>query len=179
MSENVDDEQLEADLYAYAHRVARKHTADEDVATQAASDAFAAWKEAKDVIRTPRPWLKVVTRHRVYKLGPRAAIEQPVDVAPSDDEDGDLHASKAVRMLHGLEYGRHSSLVANRIVLEERFAMLNEGAQEILTLRYVDGFLPSEIAEELKLDVALVHTRLSRARAAMRELLADVADDLF
>lgn len=60
--------------------------------------------------------------------------------------------------------------------LERAIARLEEGQREVLLLRDVEGLTAPEVGEALGLSVEAVKSRLHRARASLRELLAPIID---
>lgn len=55
--------------------------------------------------------------------------------------------------------------------LESALKQLNYESRSVIALSGLEGFTPTEIAETLGIPVGTVHSRLSRARAKLKELL--------
>ncbi|MEV0155116.1 sigma-70 family RNA polymerase sigma factor [Micromonospora sp. NPDC050686] len=65
------------------------------------------------------------------------------------------------------------SQVPERLVVRSALARLGELDREVLMLTFWEGLEPREIAAVLRVNPSVVRTRLSRARARLRELLRD------
>ena len=63
--------------------------------------------------------------------------------------------------------------VPQRLAVRAALARLGDTDREVLTLTVWEGLQPREVAEVLGLSAAVVRTRLSRARARLRELIGD------
>jgi RNA polymerase sigma-70 factor, ECF subfamily len=61
-------------------------------------------------------------------------------------------------------------------LMESAIDRLPDGAREVFILRQVEGMSTEEVADALDVSEAVVKTRLSRARAALRRELCDHAD---
>jgi RNA polymerase sigma-70 factor (ECF subfamily) len=62
-------------------------------------------------------------------------------------------------------------------LIEAAVDRLPDGAREVFMLRTVEGMSTEEVATALDVSIAVVKTRLSRARAMLRRELASQADD--
>jgi RNA polymerase sigma-70 factor (ECF subfamily) len=60
-------------------------------------------------------------------------------------------------------------------LLEHAIDRLPDGTREVFVLRQVEGMSTSEVADVLEISEAVVKTRLSRARAALRRELYEHA----
>ncbi|MEU5723503.1 RNA polymerase sigma factor [Micromonospora sp. NPDC047738] len=65
------------------------------------------------------------------------------------------------------------SEVPERLAVQAALARLNPLDRELLMLTVWEGLAPREAAAVLRLDPAVVRTRLSRARARLRDLVGD------
>lgn len=65
------------------------------------------------------------------------------------------------------------SEVPERLAVRAALARLGELDREVLTLTVWEGLEPREVAEVLRVSPAAVRTRLSRARARLRDLVGD------
>jgi RNA polymerase sigma-70 factor (ECF subfamily) len=83
---------------------------------------------------------------------PLDAVEEPASAAGLPDEVCDI-----LRRLREVE---------------QAFAMLREGAREVIELRTIEGWDTSQVAEKLGISEDAVKVRLHRARVALAELLA-------
>ena len=63
--------------------------------------------------------------------------------------------------------------VPERLAVRDALARLGDLDREVLTLTVWEGLEPREIAEVLGVGAAAVRTRLSRARARLRDLIGD------
>ena len=63
--------------------------------------------------------------------------------------------------------------VSERLVVRAALDRLGQLDREVLTLTVWDGLQPREVAKVLSLSPAAVRTRLSRARARLRDLVSD------
>ncbi len=66
-----------------------------------------------------------------------------------------------------------ASEVPERLAVRAALARLGDLDREVLTLTVWEGLEPREVAEVLGVNPAAVRTRLSRARARLRELVGD------
>ncbi len=66
--------------------------------------------------------------------------------------------------------------VPERLAVRDALARLGALDREVLTLTVWEGLEPREVAEVLGVNAAAVRTRLSRARARLRELVGDDLD---
>ncbi|MFF0153891.1 RNA polymerase sigma factor [Micromonospora sp. NPDC005203] len=65
------------------------------------------------------------------------------------------------------------SAVPDRLTVRAALAQLNEVDREVLMLTFWEGLEPREIAVVLQVNPAVVRTRLSRARARLRDIVGD------
>lgn len=70
---------------------------------------------------------------------------------------------------------RDAELAETRRALDDAIATLRPVDRQIVRMRFVDGMSTEEVAEATGLSVAATKTRLHRARAALRDLLAQDA----
>ena len=66
--------------------------------------------------------------------------------------------------------------VPDRVVVRQALARLSEPDREVLMLTAWEGLEPREVASVLNVSASAVRTRLSRARARLRELTGDDPD---
>jgi len=81
--------------------------------------------------------------------------------------------TESVRIVEAAAVERHASAQA----IERAIADLSPAYRGAFLLRELHGLDYGEIAEVLEIDVGTVKSRLSRARAKLREALAEVQDD--
>jgi RNA polymerase sigma-70 factor, ECF subfamily len=91
--------------------------------------------------------------------------------APLENEEGEVWCLSDVLAASGaspLEYAERAEL---RDRVEAALRMLAEPYREVVVLREIEGFGYEEIAEILNVNLGTVKSRLTRGRAALRELL--------
>jgi RNA polymerase sigma-70 factor (ECF subfamily) len=106
-------------------------------------------------------WLRAVTRNTCARRRRRRAgvpaIHEIADDALAADAPGPDEAVERAEL---------------RDVVQDAIAALDEKYRTILVLRDVEGLTAPEVAELTGLELATVKTRLHRARAALRDLVA-------
>jgi len=156
------------------YRLARRLTGDDDEAEDLVQETFARAmdKRAQFVPGTNlRAWLFRILRN-LYVDGWRRARASPVRER-IDDEDPAAEGMIAEEPLRGdEELERLRSVVADDI--EAALRQLSVDARTIVLLD-LEGFTQEELAEVLGCNVGTVKSRLSRARAKLRELLREYA----
>lgn len=156
------------------YRLARRLTGDDDEAEDLVQETFARAmdKRAQFVPGTNlRAWLFRILRN-LYVDGWRRAKASPVRER-LDDEDPAAEGMVAEEPLRGdEELERLRSVVADDI--EAALRQLSVDARTIVLLD-LEGFTQEELAEVLGCHVGTVKSRLSRARAKLRELLREYA----
>ena len=158
------------------YRLARRMTDDADEAEDLVQETFARAmdKRAQFVPGTNlRAWLCRILRN-LYVDGWRRTKASPVRERLDDEEP----AAGASGMVAGdplrgdQELERLRAVVADDI--EAALRQLSVDARTIVLLD-LEGFTQEELAEVLECNVGTVKSRLSRARAKLRELLHDYA----
>jgi RNA polymerase sigma factor (sigma-70 family) len=146
-------------LLAYA---LRRVEHPEDAADVVAETFLVAWRRRRDipVDAEARLWLygvarRVLANHhrgglRRQRLGER--LRQQIGATVAADP---------------------GSEVPERLAVRAALAGLGEVDREVLMLTVWEGLRPSEVAAVLRVSPAAVRTRLSRARARLRELVGD------
>jgi RNA polymerase sigma-70 factor (ECF subfamily) len=156
------------------YRLARRLTGDDDEAEDLVQEAFARAmdRRAQFVPGTNlRAWLFRILRN-LYVDGWRRAKASPVRER-LDDED-----SAAAGMVAGEPLRGDEELERLRVVVADDIeAALRELSVDARTIVLLDleGFTQEELAEVLGCNVGTVKSRLSRARAKLRELLREYA----
>ena len=156
------------------YRLARSLTRDDDAAEDLVQETFtrAMGKSAQFVPGTNlRAWLFRILRN-LYVDGWRRAKASPVRERIEDEEPGGdgMVAGEALRDDDELE--RLRGVVADDI--EKALGELSVDARTIVLLD-LEGLTQEELADVLGCNVGTVKSRLSRARAKLRELLRDYA----
>jgi RNA polymerase sigma factor (sigma-70 family) len=155
------------------YRLARRMTGDDDQAEDLVQETFARAmdKRAQFVPGTNlRAWLFRILRN-LFVDGWRRAKASPVRERLDDEEPaGEGMAGEPLR--GDVELERLRSVVAADI--ESALGELSVDARTIVLLD-LEGFTQEELAEVLGCHVGTVKSRLSRARAKLRELLREYA----
>ena len=156
------------------YRMARRMTGDDDEAEDLVQETFARAldKRAQFVPGTNlRAWLFRILRN-LYLDSWRRAKASPVSERLEDDEPAgdEMVAGDALR--GDQERERLRGVVADDI--EKALRELSVDGRTIVLLD-LEGFTQEELAEILGCNVGTVKSRLSRARAKLRELLRDYA----
>jgi len=144
-----------AGLYRYAYWLARDRTRAEDVVQEALLRGWRAYPRLREPAAA-KSWLFSIVRHEFYR---QAARDAPL--ADAVDVDG-LELADEGDALAGLE-------------LREALAALPSPYAEALALQVLGGFSCAEIAALLATTEGAVMTRLTRARHALRRLVAPTA----
>ena len=155
------------------YRLARRLTGDDDAAEDLVQETFARAvdKRAQFVPGTNlRAWLFRILRN-LYIDGWRRAKASPVRER-LDDEDPAAEVSAGEPLRGDEELERLRAVVADDI--EAALRELSVDARTIVLLD-LEGFTQEELAEVLGCNVGTVKSRLSRARAKLRELLREYA----
>jgi RNA polymerase sigma-70 factor (ECF subfamily) len=98
--------------------------------------------------------------------------------------DGEEHAMDNVVQLRSRDNPEHQTLSRElRVLLESAVDELPDGLREVFVLRLVEGLSTAETADCLGINEDAVKTRLTRARARLRDDLSDrmgaVAPEIF
>ena len=142
-----------AELYHYAHWLARDRHRAEDVLQEALTRAWRSWNHVRDE-GARRAWLYAIVRNEFYRNARRAPLEESID------EEALAQIADERDFTRGLEL---------RQILER----LPPGALEPLVLQNLSGLSCEEVAGVLGITVGAAMTRLSRARGALRELMRE------
>lgn len=148
-----------APLLAYAtRRVAQP----EDAADVVAETFLVAWRRSRDMPpeAEARLWLYGVAR-RVLANHHRGGARR--------ERLGD-RLRERLRVAVAVDPG---SEVPERVTVRAALAKLGELDREVLMLTFWEGLEPREVAAVLRVNPAAVRTRLSRARARLRDLIGD------
>ena len=148
-------------LLAYCHAVARRCTDSPFDAEDAAQEAAArAWRYRAQCRKQPDPrgWLAAIVRREVARLGAERsrAAESPVAEMPDVGESCPLIAE-----------------AAERLWVRAALAELPARERRVISLRYEDDLTQPGIAQRLGVPEGTVKIRLHRARASLRERLAE------
>jgi RNA polymerase sigma-70 factor (ECF subfamily) len=156
-------------LYDFAYRLARNTSEAEDLV----QDTFARAMAAREQFRPGsnlKAWLFRILRN-AYVDGVRRARRAPGrNFEPTDDEPADDNGGELLR--GDIEIERLRRVVAGDI--EAALMQLSEEARTVVLLD-LEGFTEAEIGEVMGTPAGTVKSRLSRARARLRLLLAEYA----
>lgn len=148
-------------VYRLALRTLRQ-PADAEDAAQEAFVNMSRYLSSFDPTRPLGPWLGRITYHaclrRLGKGGPGDATDPDVLEAVAPDHGASPEAATAAR-----ETGDLIVRAVDQLPAQDRF---------LIGLRYREGHTDVEVAEATGMNVNTVRTRLFRARAALRKLLA-------
>lgn len=131
---------------------------DPDEAEDAVQDVFAKVLESESVPDDFRVWLYTIARNHCLNLQRsrrrrRDAVRLPTGAIPAPSRTGFLTAL--------VDHERQEQL-------EDAFAALSHGEQELLRLRYADALSRDEIASITALPVSVVKSRLYEAMKQLR-----------
>ena len=164
-----DDQALEWLVRTYHDRVYRfgvRVCRDAFDAEDAVQEAFVALARRPDVVRDPGAlsWLMTVVRNACLRLLrpflrtraslAQGAAEAEATVDPQLDPEAALERWRLVHLVH------------------RAIAALERPYREVLVLRDVEGQTAEQVCAALGLSVAAMKSRLHRARAMVRELVA-------
>ncbi|MEV4655788.1 sigma-70 family RNA polymerase sigma factor [Micromonospora sp. NPDC049301] len=146
-------------LLAYAMRRVEQP---EDAADVVAETFLVAWRRSREMPPEPevRLWLHGVAR-RVLANHHRGGLRR-----------GRLGERLRQRLRAAVTVDPGSE-VPERLTMQAALARLGELDREVLTLTFWEGLEPREVATVLHVSPAAVRTRLSRARARLRDLVGD------
>jgi RNA polymerase sigma-70 factor (ECF subfamily) len=158
-------------LYRTARAILRDEYEAEDVMQQAYVNAYAHLRqfEGRSAFAT---WLVRIAAHEAIARARRRGRYTHMD-----PESG-VEPVIAALIVAGPDPERQAFAGELGILLEAAIDRLPDGAREVFVLRQIEGMNTGEVAEALSVSEAVVKTRLSRARAALRRDLGDHADSL-
>ena len=145
------------DMYRFAYWLCGDRFVAEDVVQEAFARAWRNWEQLRDK-SAPKPWLLTILRHEHARLYERKRLEM-VDADPED-----LAIAADDNPLEMLE-------------LEQVIDRLPLSLREPFLLQTLGGFSCAEIAAQLETTEGAVMVRLTRARQALRGILAGATGD--
>jgi RNA polymerase sigma-70 factor, ECF subfamily len=156
----------------YVFSVAMKYVKDEEEAADVAQDAMLnAYRHRASFRGDSRftTWLyRVAATTALMHLRKKRRQKVALPPAPDSTDETDLVAE----IPSGATSPEDAVAAHEALVLAgKRLDTLGDKYGQIFMMRFADGFSETEIAKELKLNVATVKTRAYRARAALREEL--------
>jgi len=156
-------------LYRAARAIVRDESEAEDVMQQAYVNAYSHLRQfdGRSLFST---WLTRIAVHEALARARRRGRYMTMD--PEDNFTAEfpvpaISTPDPERLAFSRELGA---------LIEAAIERLPDGAREVFILRQVEGMDTAEVAEVLGVNEAVVKTRLSRARAALRRDLYDHAN---
>lgn len=150
-------------LYRAARAIVRDEREAEDVVQHAYVNAYAHLDQfaGRAAFST---WLTRIAVHEAL-----ARVRRQGRYEPFDDERASVEAS--VLPVPDNDPERQTLTGELRVLLESAIDGLPDGAREVFVLRDVEGLSTADVAASLDVSEDVVKTRLSRARAALRQTL--------
>jgi RNA polymerase sigma-70 factor, ECF subfamily len=153
-------------LYRAARAILRDESEAEDVMQQAYVNAYTYLRQF-DGRSTFSTWLTRIAVHEALARARRRGRYMTMDAEnPSSSAFPPLDAPDPERLAIARELGT---------LLESAIDRLPDGMREVFVLRQLEGMRTDEVAETLSVSEAVVKTRLSRARGALRRDLSKQA----
>jgi RNA polymerase sigma-70 factor (ECF subfamily) len=152
-------------VYRAARAILRDEQETEDAMQQAYVNAFANLHQFKHAARFSTWLLRIVVNEALKRAkrdarfehlaGEPSTVEPMLFSRPALDPEGQALAGEL------------------RNLLEWAIDTLPDGTREVFVLRDVEGLSTAEVADVLGVSVAVIKTRLSRGRAALRRVLLE------
>ena len=141
-----------SDLYRFAFWLCRDRFVAEDIVQESFARAWSSWDKLRDPAN-PKPWLLTIVRNEHARLYERKRLdyadEDPQELPISDQRD-----------------------LAGEYELEQLIGALPLSLREPFLLQTLGGFTCAEIASQLEISEGAAMVRLTRARQALRGLVA-------
>jgi len=144
-----------ADLYRFAYWLCRDRSVAEDLVQETFARAWAHWRDVSDE-KAAKGWLLTILHHEHARLYEKKRID--IDERELDDIVFEADA-----------------VLESDLEMRDALATLPGRYREPLLLQVLGGFTCAEIAVTLETSEANVMQRVSRARKALRRLLAPAA----
>jgi RNA polymerase sigma-70 factor (ECF subfamily) len=142
-----------AELYRYAYWLSRDRFVAEDLVQETYARAWQSWDSLRDD-KAAKNWLYTILRHEHARLYERKRLE--IDEAQELEEIADPAGARAYESVE----------------IRDALEALPQSYCEPLLLQVLGGFSCAEIAGMLGSSEGAVMTRLTRARLALRKLIA-------
>jgi RNA polymerase sigma-70 factor (ECF subfamily) len=149
-------------IYRAARAIVRDESEAEDVMQQAYVNAYAHLRQF-DGRSSLATWLTRIAINEAISRARRRGRYQALD----ENETTSVESLFPMRSMDNPEKEAFSREL--RVILEEAVDALPDGAREVFMLRQVEGLSTADTAECLGVSEDVVKTRLSRARAALRQ----------
>lgn len=155
-------------VYNLAYRFVRDHDTADDLTQEAFIRAYKAldsFIEGKSF----RNWILTIASNLAINSLRRRKHETPLDQSVSEETQADTNPSA----------NPHEQVVASslRDKIAEAVERLPDEFKAVFVLRTYEDMSYAEIAEALKIESGTVMSRLSRARARLKEMLKDYLDE--
>ena len=108
------------------------------------------------------------SRHKRQEI----TIDSPLSASDRDSEDDGLCLGSLLRDANGSPYD-HTVQGELKMHVEDALRKLPEAFQRVVILREMEGFGYEEIAEILEIPAGTVKSRLTRGRAALKQILIE------
>jgi len=154
-------------LYRAARAIVRDDREAEDVMQQAYVNAYAHLRQFDGRARFST-WLTRIAVHEAIARARRQGRYQPLDEQSSGAVE---------RYMAGISHDPERQAMSRELgaAIEAAIDGLPDGWREVFVLRQIEGLNTAETAEVVGVSEELVRTRLSRARAALRQDLMERA----
>lgn len=152
-------------VYRAARAIIRDETEAEDIMQQAYVNAYSHLRQfdGRSLFST---WLTRIAIHEAFSRARRRSRHISIDperVSGITPVTSQVTAPDPERLAFSRELG---------LLMQTAIDRLPDGAREVFVLRAVEGMSTEEVAAALDVSEAVVKTRLSRARAALRRELS-------
>jgi len=120
----------------------------------------------------------------IYRISTNAALDflrqntHPETVPMFFDDDGEEKPIEVADESAAASPERRMEQNETAAMVREAIARLSADQREIVLLRDIQGYTYEEISEMLGLGIGTVKSRLNRARASLREMLASLSPEL-
>ena len=108
------------------------------------------------------------SRHKRQEI----TIDSPLGASGQDEQDDGVCLGALLRDSSGSPYD-HTAQGELKIRVEDALRKLPEAFQRVVILREMEGFSYEEIAEILEIPAGTVKSRLTRGRAALKQILTE------
>lgn len=146
-------------VYRYGLRVCRTTEDAEDAVQETLWAATRALKTFRGTAKSIAAWLFTIVRHHCYELLERRRRDEEI-----------VKARESMPMF-GASLEDEVAAAEQRRILAAALATLDPSCREVILLRDVEGLTAPEAAEQLRISVEALKSRLHRARVSMLDAL--------
>ena len=150
------------DLYRYAYRLCGKHDTAQDLVQETFSEAWKSLGSLRDESKA-RSWLYSILRYRNAHLHRERKRNREHAYDPADL--GEMAADESARQA--------LDVLADEDSIQKALDSLDGRFKEPFLMVFVEGLTCAEAAEQMGVPLGTVLSRIHRARAAMKEYLAN------